>query len=137
MTSTAQKAKNLAGRPRGSYGDQTWRTAINKAVREWREADVEGKPQKIRALNLLARKLVEKGIEGDVTALKEIGDRLDGKPTQAVEVDLAVAVTQIEWLIVDPEGAQDADQAQLPAPEGSEAPVLVDLDAHRSDDSKS
>jgi hypothetical protein len=42
----------------------------------------EGKPKK---LERLADKLVEAGLEGDVSALKEIGDRLDGKPKQAVE----------------------------------------------------
>lgn len=42
----------------------------------------EGDP---KALDRLATKLVERGLEGDVPAMKEIGDRLDGKPTQAIE----------------------------------------------------
>jgi hypothetical protein len=33
----------------------------------------------------LAEKLIEKASEGDVAALREIGDRIDGKPTQALE----------------------------------------------------
>ncbi len=42
---------------------------------------------------------VEKELGGDVTALKEIGDRLDGKPAQAVELggkdgeDLSFTIT--------------------------------------------
>ncbi|MDE5455706.1 hypothetical protein GWE18_23265 [Bradyrhizobium sp. CSA112] len=38
-----------------------------------------------RVLRALARKLVEKGLEGDLAALREIGDRLDGKPAQIIE----------------------------------------------------
>lgn len=40
-----------------------------------------------KKLRMLAEKLVEAGLEGDVTALKEIGDRLDGKPAQALTGD--------------------------------------------------
>ncbi|MGE3710031.1 MAG: hypothetical protein AB7G35_10185 [Hyphomicrobiaceae bacterium] len=42
----------------------------------------EGDP---KALDKLADALVEKGVTGDVAALKEIGDRLDGKPSQQLE----------------------------------------------------
>jgi hypothetical protein len=39
----------------------------------------------IRILRALARKLVEKGLGGELAALREIGDRLDGKPAQTIE----------------------------------------------------
>ena len=42
----------------------------------------DGTPHKIKALHLLARKLVDRAMEGDVAALREIGDRLDGRPSQ-------------------------------------------------------
>ncbi|MCA0846110.1 hypothetical protein [Salipiger thiooxidans] len=45
--------------------------------------DEEGQPKK---LDRLADCLVDAGLAGDVSALKEIGDRLDGKPKQATEV---------------------------------------------------
>ena len=35
-------------------------------------------------------------------AIKEIADRLDGKPMQGVALDVAVAVTTIERRIIDP-----------------------------------
>jgi hypothetical protein len=38
------------------------------------------------ALRRIAAKLVEKAEEGDLAAIREIADRLDGKPAQAVEV---------------------------------------------------
>lgn len=37
-----------------------------------------------KKLRALAERLVEKALEGDVPALREIGDRMDGKPTQAI-----------------------------------------------------
>ena len=86
--------------PRGAKSDKIWRNAIRKAVAE-RIAD-EDSPKKIKALHLLARKLVQTGLEGDVAALKEIGDRLDGKPVQATTLDVAVQITRIERKIVEP-----------------------------------
>ena len=73
-----------------------------KAVHELRAAEGDDKLQKVHVLRLLARKLVNKALEGDVAALKEIGDRLDGKPAQAVDVEVALAITTIERRIVDP-----------------------------------
>lgn len=40
---------------------------------------------KTKKLSMLADKLVERALEGDIPAMKEIGDRLDGKPVQGVE----------------------------------------------------
>ena len=65
----------------GVKSDKLWRDAIHRAVKERREG--RGNPQ---ALESLARKLVDCALEGDVAALKEIGDRLDGKPTQSTTV---------------------------------------------------
>ncbi len=86
----------------GSKQEKPWRLAIQKASRELIDADIDGKPKKIRALNLLARKMFKKGLNGDVAAAKEIGDRLDGKPVQGVELGLDVRITRIERHIVTP-----------------------------------
>ena len=40
-----------------------------------------------KKLRALAEKLRDRALEGDVTALKEIGDRLDGKPAQTIAGD--------------------------------------------------
>lgn len=37
-----------------------------------------------KKLRALAEKIIDKALEGDVAALKEIGDRMDGKPAQAL-----------------------------------------------------
>jgi len=55
--------------------NRPWAEAVNRAL-----LAEDGK--KLRAL---ADKLIDKALEGDVAALKEIGDRVDGKPMQAIE----------------------------------------------------
>ena len=39
--------------------------------------------------------------KSNVSALKEIGDRLDGKPVQGVELGVDVRITRVEYRIVD------------------------------------
>lgn len=56
------------------------RIAISEAVLD--EETGESKP-KLRAV---AEMLVTKALEGDMAAIREVADRLDGKPAQAVEV---------------------------------------------------
>ena len=105
-------------KPGGGHGqEKIWRNAVTIAVHELREADGEGKARKVRALRLLARKLVSKALGGDVAAMKEIGDRLDGKAVQGVEVDGTVTVTSIERTIIDAgteaaEGGRDDAEAK-------------------------
>lgn len=62
----------------GRKGEKIWADAVRRAVMR-RMEDVEGKPQK---LERLADALVSSALEGETVALKEIGDRLDGKPAQ-------------------------------------------------------
>ncbi len=77
----------MAGLQQGQKLDKIWRGAIRKAVSERLAVeDADGKVRKIKALNLLAMSLVKTGLTGDVSALKEIGDRLDGKPAQAIAI---------------------------------------------------
>jgi hypothetical protein len=90
------------GRPKGAQNkDKSWRDAIRAAVNELRKDEGSDKPKKVRALRLLAQRLVIRALDGDVSALKEVGDRLDGKATQQVNVEKNVQVTHIEHSIVD------------------------------------
>lgn len=59
-----------------------WRDAVTRAI--WRG----------KSLDKLADTLVTKALEGDMVALREIGDRLDGKPKQTV--DMTLGDTQIQ-----------------------------------------
>jgi len=56
-----------------------WGDALKRALAR-READGKG-------LNAIAEVLTEKALEGDLAAIKEIGDRLDGKPAQVIGGD--------------------------------------------------
>lgn len=67
----------------GRKGEKWWRDALRIAVNEQMDGDPSGR-KKLRAL---ADVLVAKALEGDVTALKEIGDRLDGRPAQEITGD--------------------------------------------------
>lgn len=67
----------MAGAPLGNTNfkdGKIWRDAIKRAVL----AD-DGK-----RLRAIAEKLLDKASEGDVAAIKELGDRIDGKAAQAV-----------------------------------------------------
>jgi hypothetical protein len=42
--------------------------------------------EQVQALEKVAAKLVDMAIEGDLGAIRELGDRIDGKAVQALEV---------------------------------------------------
>lgn len=56
---------------------KVWSAAIHRALEKRGKAKAD-------ALEALAEKLLTKCDEGDMAALKELGDRLDGKPVQAL-----------------------------------------------------
>lgn len=87
------------GRPKGAWSDKAWRDAIRVAVNEPHE---KGK-KKLRAL---ADKLVAEALAGDVSAMREIGDRLDGKATQQIDARIEDARMVAEL----PATAKDADE---------------------------
>ena len=66
--------------------NRPWAEAINRVL-----LAEDGK--KMRAL---AEKIVDVALSGDVQALKEIGDRSDGKPSQELQHsgDMIVQITQ-------------------------------------------
>ena len=65
--------------PVGPKSDKLWRQAIMLAVNR---VSQDGKT---KHLDILAHRLIKSAAEGDISALREIGDRLDGKPSQAIE----------------------------------------------------
>lgn len=81
--------------PRGPYIDKPFRDALRLAVKRPGEADVKGKTK----LDKLVVSLVESAVNGDVPAIKEIADRLDGKVPQAVTGEGGGPVAMaISWL---------------------------------------
>jgi len=55
-----------------------WATAIDNALKKRSKSDG------IKALDELAEKLLAAAENGDAWAIKELGDRIDGKPAQAL-----------------------------------------------------
>lgn len=75
----ARKTPSAGGKP-----DKLMRTALMLSLH--REAkDADGNVTK--KLRLVADKLIELALEGDVVAIKEINDRVDGKTAQPVVGD--------------------------------------------------
>lgn len=58
---------------------KVWHAAILRAL------DKRGAGDRVAALDELAGKLLDLVATGDLQALKEFGDRLDGKPAQTIE----------------------------------------------------
>lgn len=70
-------------------------------------ADAEDNPRKLRKI---AEKLFDEAAQGDVLAIREIADRLDGKVPQGIGGDDElgpVQLQQIERVIVRPDKADD------------------------------
>lgn len=59
---------------------KVWHAAIMRALDKRDQSRVDGKKE----IDALAEKLIELVAAGDLAALKEFGDRLDGKPAQAI-----------------------------------------------------
>jgi hypothetical protein len=100
--------RRIPPQARGCKPDKLVRDAIIVALK--REAvDADGMPT--RRLALIAEKLVEKAMAGDIHAIKEIADRVDGKATQPLAGDdnAPRLITRIERVIVKPD-AQSTSQ---------------------------
>jgi hypothetical protein len=75
---------NKPGAPLGNQNalkGKRWSDAIDRALAKRCKGDG------IKALDDLAEKLLLKAEEGDMSALKELGDRIEGKPQQQVALD--------------------------------------------------
>jgi hypothetical protein len=65
---------------KGGKPDKLMRDAIMLALHR------TAKGQKTKRLIVIADKLVELAAEGDIQAIKEVCDRVDGKPTQGLDM---------------------------------------------------
>jgi len=69
----------MAGAPKGntnsSKENRLWTNTLRRAV-------AQGNGDTLRRI---AEKLINKALAGDMWAIKEIGNRLDGRPAQAIE----------------------------------------------------
>lgn len=74
----ARKTPSAGGKP-----DKIIRDAL---MLELKREDRDEDNQKTTKLKRLIAKLVANAIEGDTSAIKEISDRVDGKPAQAIAI---------------------------------------------------
>lgn len=63
-----------------------WQRAIKRALARYADANGQANATARKGLDLVATKFVAHAASGEAWAMKELGDRIDGKPTQAVEV---------------------------------------------------
>jgi hypothetical protein len=89
-----------SGNPKGQIRAKEFAQNLRIAVAE---AHAKG-GTKLRAL---ADKLVEEGLSGNVHALKEIADRLDGRVPQAITVDQE---ERIKFIAVVPQKASTTEE---------------------------
>jgi hypothetical protein len=78
--------------PKGVSGNPAGRpklTRLTEALREQLSQEMPGAPEYSIA-EAIARTLVKEALSGNVQAIREIGDRTEGKPKQAIDVDLQV-----------------------------------------------
>jgi len=93
--SGGQPGNNNAGK------GKPWREALDQALKQYKTDEIKAKT----ALHKIATKVVERALGGDKDAWQEIGNRLDGRPAQSVEVagDPDRPIGVLPFGFVDPE----------------------------------
>lgn len=74
-----------------------WTQAIRKALAHYSGDGAT------KGMEKLARKIIEAAENGDAWALKELGDRIEGKPAQTVEMNLTTTHEDALKELLDPE----------------------------------
>jgi hypothetical protein len=105
-------------------GNQESKKADHRRAKLFRDAilvELKKTDDDVERMQLIAAKLVEQAMEGNVQAIREIADRVDGKVPQAVvgddEHDPLRMVTEIRRTIVypkNPDAAVSLNQSKEP-----------------------
>lgn len=85
------------GAPTGNTNaikNKVWRDAIRRQVAQYEDKERDIKAGQV--LNAMAKKLFDKGLEADEFAIREIGNRLDGKPVQVQEIEVDITA---RWVV--------------------------------------
>ena len=99
---------NRGGQPGNTNASKNkpWHYAIQRALRKRSRSD------QLEALDELAEKFLDAVETGDIQAFKELGDRLDGKPAQAITGadggPLSVNVVRFAGSIAEQDGNSNA-----------------------------
>jgi hypothetical protein len=78
--------------PPGSSGNPNGRPRLTKLTESLRQqlSEISPDADEQTIAESLARTLIREGLAGNVQAIKEIGDRTEGRPMQKVDLDLQV-----------------------------------------------
>ncbi len=79
--------------PKGVSGNPSGRpklTKLTEALREQLAEEMPNAPERTIA-EAIARTLIREAIGGNVQAIREIGDRTEGRPKQTLDVDMQVS----------------------------------------------
>lgn len=115
----------MAGAPAGNKNAQKgkrWLEALDKALKQY--TDKSKKIEAGQALDRIARAVVKEALDGAYWAIEEIGNRLDGKPSQSI--DFTGEITHVrelsdQQLIERLERARDAAGTAEPPPSAPDA----------------
>ena len=83
---------NYARNPKGQQRDKWYREALRLELADMSQGAY------LKKLREIARTHIKKAAEGDMPAIKELADRLDGKPVQQLE-HAGEGVTPIERIV--------------------------------------
>lgn len=97
----------------GNKRDKLIRDALMIAVNRIQEGDPQGR----KKLAIAAAAVVEKAVEGDLAAFREIADRIDGKAPQSVDVTTRHEQPLTDWT--------DADLERIIADRGASRPRIA------------
>lgn len=82
----------------GQSGCPGGRPPKTKPFAEALKTELEKAGDDERALREIASTLIAEARSGNLQAIKEIADRLGGKPAQALQIDATVSMSHEEWL---------------------------------------
>lgn len=106
---------NRGGAPTGNKNGAKQQHATN-AIRQACNRIVEGDPGGRKYLAKIAEELVIKAAEGEPWAVKEVIDRLDGKPAVNVDATNHLIFEEIRRVVVDEDIIEHTNGTGLPAP---------------------
>ncbi len=92
-----KRLQNLKPFPKGVSGNPAGRprkALLSDALRRQLAEALPNAPEKTIA-EVIARALIREAVAGNVQAIREVGDRSEGKPAQALAIDLDVQVN--DW----------------------------------------
>jgi hypothetical protein len=92
---------NPSGRPKGS---KNLSTVLKEMLEEELEVIIDGVKVKKAFKDLIVRKLIKKANDGDLRAIQEIFDRVEGKAKQEIQHDIntGIGIFNIDPLADDP-----------------------------------